>query len=257
MSVSGSPLFPALSLVSVLVAGSALYFVQQQQPEPVPVQTQASFDPSGLEESISALRQEVMSLQSKLDSMDIAAAEKSDAMVETEGEENRVQLRAIEAERITAAVEAVMEERGVELANQAQRRAKIEDRRTGMSRWIGNARTKLPNLYDQIAEKMELDPETEMAVEEILETGFERMTILSEELLNGDFPEEEEAQMVAEIQGEIRQEVGTLIGELDEVLNPAQMVQLGQIYGEEVDPRIGQGIVNNGNEGDSEEETQN
>ncbi|RUA07988.1 MAG: hypothetical protein DSY81_10890 [Bacillota bacterium] len=257
MSVSGSPLFPALSLVSVLVAGSALYFVQQQQPEPVPVQTQASFDPSRLEESISALRQEVMSLQSKLDSMDIAAAEKSDAMVETEGEENRVQLRAIEAERITAAVEAVMEERGVELANQAQRRAKIEDRRTGMSRWIGNARTKLPNLYDQIAEKMELDPETEMAVEEILETGFERMTILSEELLNGDFPEEEEAQMVAEIQGEIRQEVGTLIGELDEVLNPAQMVQLGQIYGEEVDPRIGQGIVNNGNEGDSEEETQN
>jgi hypothetical protein len=126
-----------------------------------------------------------------------------------------------------------------------------------MSRWVGNARSKLPNLYEQIAEKMELDPETEMAVEEILETGFETMTILSEELLNGDFPEEEEAQMVAEIQGEIRQEVGTMITELDEVLNPAQMVQLGQIYGEEVDPRIGQGIVNNGNAGDSEEETQN
>lgn len=257
MSVSSSPLFPALSLVSVLVAGSAVYFVQQQQPEPVPDQTQASFDPSRLEESISALRQEVMGLQSKLDSMEITAAEKSEAVVEPEGEENRVQLRAIEAERITAAVEAVMEERGVELANQAQRRAKIEDRRTGMSRWVGNARSKLPNLYDQIAEKMELDPETEMAVEEILETGFETMTILSEELLNGDFPEEEEAQMVAEIQGEIRQEVGTMITELDEVLNPAQMVQLGQIYGEEVDPRIGQGIVNNGNEGDSEEETQN
>ncbi len=249
MSVSSSPLFPALSLVSVLVAGSAVYFVQQQ-PEPIPVQTQASFDPSVLEETISALRQEVMSLQSKLDSMDIATAEKSDAVVETEGEEKRVQLRAIEAERITAAVEAVMEERGVELANQAQRRAKREDRRTGMPRWVGNARSKLPNLYDQIAEKMELDPETEMAVEEILETGFETMTILSEELLNGDFPEDEEAQMVAEIQGEIRQEVGTMIGELDEVLNPAQMIQLGQIYGEEVDPRIGQGIVNNGNQGD-------
>jgi hypothetical protein len=239
------------------VAGSAVYFVQQQQPEPVPDQTQASFDPSVLEETISALRQEVMGLQTKLDSMEKTAAGKSGAVTEPEGEENRVQLRAIEAERITAAVEAVMEERGVELANQAQRRAKIEDRRTGMSRWVGNARSKLPNLYDQIAEKMGLDPETEMAVEEILETGFDTMTILSEELLNGDFPEEEEAQMVAEIQGEIRQEVGTIISELDEVLNPAQMVQLGQIYGEEVDPRIGQGIVNNGNEGDSEEETQN
>ena len=257
MSVSSSPFFPALSLVSVLVAGSAVYFVQQQQPEPVPVQTQDSFDPSRLEESISALRQEVMGLQSKLDSMDIAAAEKSDAVVETEGEENRVQLRAIEAERITAAVEAVMEERGVELAQDAQRRAKREEVGGRMTNWVGNARSKLPNLYDQIAEKMELDPETEMAVEEILETGFETMTILSEELLNGDFPEEEEAQMIAEIQGEIRQEVGTMISELDEVLNPAQMVQLGQIYGEEVDPRIGQGIVNNGNEGDSEEETQN
>jgi hypothetical protein len=256
MSVSSSPLFPALSLVSVLVAGSALYFVQQQ-PEPVPVQTQASFDPSVLEETISALRQEVMGLQSKLDSMEITAAEKSDAVVETEGEEKRGQLRAVEAERITAAVEAVMEERGVELAQQAQRRAKRDEVGGRMSNWIGNARTKLPNLYDKITEKMELDPQTEMAVVEILETGFETMTILSDELLNGDFPEEEEAQMIAEIQGEIRQEVGTMIGELDEVLNPAQMVQLGQIYAEEVDPRVGQGIVNNGNAGDSEEETQN
>jgi len=257
MSVSSSPLFPALSLVSVLVAGSAVYFVQQQQPEPVPVQTQASFDPSVLEESISALRQEVMSLQSKLDSMGKTVSEQPDPATEPEGEEKRVQLRAVEAERITAAVEAVMEERGVELAQQAQRRAKRDEVGGRMSNWIGNARTKLPNLYDKITEKMELDPQTEMAVEEILETSFETMTILSDELLNGDFPEEEEAQMVAEIQGEIRQEVGTLIGELDEVLNPAQMVQLGQIYGEEVDPRIGQGIVNNGNEGDSEEETQN
>ena len=56
MSVSSSPMFPALSVVSLLLAGSALYFAQQQ-PEPVPVQTPASFDSSGLEESISALRQ--------------------------------------------------------------------------------------------------------------------------------------------------------------------------------------------------------
>ena len=253
MSVSSSPLFPALSFVAVVLSGSAIYFTQQQ-PKPVPVQTQASFDPSGLQESISALRQEVMGLQTKLDSMDKAAAEKSDAVVETEDEAKRVQLRAIEADRITAAVEAVMDERGQELADQAQRRAKSQDRRTGMSKWVGNARSKLPNLYDKITEKMELDPETEMAVEEILETGFETMTILSEELLNGDFPEGEEAEMVAEIQGEIRQEVGTMIDELDEVLNPAEMIQLGQIYGQEVDPRIGQGIVNNGNQGDSENE---
>jgi hypothetical protein len=80
------------------------------------------------------------------------------------------------------------------------------------------------------------------------------MTILSNEILEGDFPEGEELEMISEIQGELREEVGALIGELDEVLNPAQMVQLGQIYIEEVDPRVGQGIVNNGNQGDVEGE---
>ncbi len=252
MSFSSSPLFPALSLVSVLAAGSALYFVQKQ-PEPVPVQTQASFDPSALEETISALRQEVMSLQSKLDSMGKTVSEQPEASTEPEGEEKRVQLRAVEAERITAAVEAVMEERGVELAQQAQRRAKRDEVGGRMTKWVGTARSKLPKLYDQITDKMELDPETEMKVEEILETSFEIMTILSNEILTGDFPEEEETEMIAEIQGEIRAEVGTMIGELDVVLNPAQMVQLGQIYLEEVDPRVGQGIINNGNDGDDGE----
>lgn len=253
MSASSSPLFPALSFVAVVLAGSAIYFVQQQ-PDPVPVQTQADFDPSALEESISALRQEMRGLQSKLDAMEKTVSAKPDTATEAESGEKRIQLQAMEAERITAAVEAVMEERGIELAQQAQRRAKREEARTRMPNWVRNARAKLPNLYDKITEKMELDPETEMAVEEILETGFETMTILSEELANGDFPEGEEDQMFAEIQGEIREEVGTMIGELDEVLNPAQMVQLGQIYGEEVDPRVGQGIVNNGNQGDSENE---
>ena len=259
MSVSSSPLFPALSLVSALVAGAALYSVQQQQtePQPVPVETEASFDPSGLEESVSALRREVLELQSKLVLMAKTVSEKPGVSTEPESEEKRVQLHALEAERITTAVEAAMEERGVELAKKAQRRANRVETGTRMSDWIGKARNKLPNLYNQITDKMELDPQTEMAVEEILETSFEVMTILSDEILNGDFPEEEEAQMIGEIQTEIKQEVGSLIGELDEVLNPAQMVQLGQIYAEEVDPRIGQGIVNNGNEGDSEEETQN
>ena len=256
MSISASsPLFPALSMLAVVLAGSAIY-VAQQDTEPVPTQTQAAFDASVLEQSISSLRDEMASLQTRLESMEEAALEKSAAIgtTEVEAEAKRVQLRALEAERIAAAVEAVIDERGVELAKEAQRRAKREQGRTGMSRWVDNSRDKLPNLYDRIAEKMNLDHQTEIAVEEILETGYETMTILSEELLNGDFPEGEEAEMVAEIQGEIRQEVGTMIGELDEVLNPAEMIQLGQIYGQEVDPRIGQGIVNNGNQGDGENE---
>lgn len=252
MPVSSSSLFPALSLLSILLAGSAIYLTQQQ-PEAIPVQTRDSFDPSGLEQSITALRQEVKGLQSKLDSMGKIASENPDAMTEPEKEQQRVQFRARETERITAAVESAMETRGVELAQIAQRRAKRDEVGGRMTKWIGTARSKLPKLYDQITDKMELDPDTEMEVEEILETSFEIMTILSNEILTGDFPAEEETEMIAEIQGEIRQEVGTMIGELDEVLNPAQMVQLGQIYAEEVDPRVGQGIVNNGNDGDDGE----
>jgi hypothetical protein len=252
MPVSSSSLFPALSLVSVLLAGSAVYLAQQQ-PEAIPVQTRAPFDPSGLERSISVLVQEMKGLQSKLDSMGKTVSEQPDSSTEPENEQERIQFRARETERITAAVEAMMETRGVELAQNAQRRAKRDEVGGRMTKWVGTARSKLPKLYDQITDKMELDPETEMEVEEILETSFEIMTILSNEILTGDFPEEEETEMIAEIQGEIRAEVGTMIEELDVVLNPAQMVQLGQIYLEEVDPRVGQGIINNGNDGDDGE----
>ena len=40
MAVSSSPLFPALSFVAVVLAGSAIYFTQQQpKPVPVPIET--------------------------------------------------------------------------------------------------------------------------------------------------------------------------------------------------------------------------
>lgn len=249
MSASSSPLFPALSFVAVILAGSALYFAQQQ-PESTPVQTQASFDPSVLEESITALRQEMMGLQTKLDSLDKPTTEKPAPLTEEEQEEKRIQLRAIETERINAAVEAVMEKRGIELAQEAQRQAKREETRTRMPRWVGNAREKLPNLYEKIAEKMDLDPQTEMAVEEILESSFFVMTELTAELEEGDLTDEE----ALAVQTEIRQEAGSIVGQLDEVLDPEEMVQLGQLYSAEVDPRLGQGMINNGNQGNSDDE---
>ncbi len=248
MADSSSPLFPALSFVAVILAGSALYF-SQQQPAPVPVQTQAAFDPSGLEETIGALRQEVASLQTKLDSLEYTATEKTDASIEPENETDKVQLRALEAERINAAVEAVLEERGPELAKQAQRRAK----RTSMSKRVNNDRQKLPNLYDQITDTMNLDPRTGIEVEEILETGFETLTIIATELVEGDLNDEE----VQALQIEAKQEWGNIIGQLDEVLEPQEMIQLGQIYSEEVDPRVGGAITNTGNEGAAEAEGEN
>ena len=249
MSVSSSPLFPALSFVAVILAGAAFYFAQQQ-PEPVPVQTQTSFDSSALEKSIFALRQEMAGLQTKLDAMETATTAKPDAVTEPETEAKRVQLRALEAERIAAAVEAVIDERGAELAQEAQRRAKREEGRTGMSRWVDNSRDKLPNLYDRIAEKMDLDPQTELAVEEILETGFETLTMITNELVEGDLDDDE----ILALQIEAKDEFGNIIEQLDEVLDPQQMIHLGQIYSAEVDPKVGGAITNTGNQGDSANE---
>ena len=252
MSISASsPLFPALSMLAVVLAGSAIY-VAQQDTKPVPTQTQAAFDTSVLEQSISNLRGEVVSLQTRLESMEEAALEKSAAIgtTEVEAEAKRVQLRALEAERIAAAVEAVIDERGVELAKEAQRRAKREQGRTGMSRWVNNSRDKLPNLYDRIAEKMDLDHQTEIAVEEILETGFETLSMITTELVEGDLDDDE----IIALQIEAKEEFGNIIGQLDEVLDPQQMIHLGQIYSAEVDPKVGGAITNNGNQGDSEDE---
>lgn len=252
MSASGSPLYPALSFVAVILAGSAIY-IAQQQPVPAPVQTQAAFDPTALEESMSALHQEVMQLQTKIDALDQVVTEKPDTNSEPENEEARIQLRAMEAERITAAVEAVMEERGVDLAQQAQRRAKREAGRTTMSKWVGTSRGKLPNLYDQIAARMELDPRTEMDVEEILETGFETLTIITDELVEGDHDDEE----ILALQIEAKEEFGNIIEQLDEILDPQQMINLGQIYSQEVDPKVGGAITNAGNQSEGEAEGEN
>ena len=252
MSISASsPLFPALSMLAVVLAGSAIY-VAQQDTKPVPTRTQAAFDTSVLEQSISNLRGEVVSLQTRLESMEEAALKESAALgtTEIEAEAERVQLRALEAERIAAAVEAVIDERGVDLAKEAQRRAKREEGRTGMSRWVDSSRDKLPNLYDRIAEKMDLDHQTEIAVEVILETGFETLSMITTELVEGDLDDDE----ILALQIEAKDEFGNIIGQLDEVLDPQQMIHLGQIYSAEVDPKVGGAITNNGNQGDSEDE---
>ena len=122
-----------------------------------------------------------------------------------------------------------------------------------MSRWVDNSRDKLPNLYDRIAEKMDLDPQTELAVEEILETGFETLSMITTELVEGDLDDGE----ILALQIEAKDEFGNIIGQLDEVLDPQQMIHLGQIYSAEVDPKVGGAITNNGNEGDSEDEGSN
>ena len=252
MSSSTSGIFQATSILAVILSGIAIYSTQQSPAKTNPVPTTesnstAQISTAQLEESITSLRRELITLQFRLDAMEQTGVEDSAARetTEIEAEAKRVQLQEVEAERITAAVEAVIDERGVELAKEAQRRAKREQGRTGMSRWVDNSRNKLPNLYDQIAEKMELDPRTELAVEEILETGFETLSMITTELVEGDLDDDE----ILALQIEAKDEFGNIIGQLDEVLDPQQMIHLGQIYSAEVDPKVGGAITNTGNQG--------
>ena len=84
-----------------------------------------------------------------------------------------------------------------------------------------------------------------MAVEEILETGFETMSMIATEMAEGDLNDEE----VLALQVETKDEVGNIIQQLDEVLEPQEMVLLGQIYSVEIDPKVGGAITNSGNQG--------
>ena len=245
MSSSTSAIFQASSILAVILSATAIYFTQQTpaRTDPVPTTTESN-SAAQLEEAISSLRGELITLQFRLDALELASIEESAALgtTEIEAEAKRVQLRALEAERITAAVEAVIDERGVELAKEAQRRAKKEEGRTNMSRWVDKSRDKLPNLYDRIGDQMSLDPQTKIAVEEILETGFETLTMITTELVEGDLDDDE----ILALQIEAKDEFGNIIRQLDEVLEPSEMIWLGALYSAEVDPKLGGAIENAG-----------
>ena len=74
--------------------------------------------------------------------------------------------------------------------------------------------------------------------------------MITTELVEGDLDDDE----ILALQIEAKDEFGNIIGQLDEVLDPQQMIQLGQIYSAEVDPKVGGAITDNGNQGDSEDE---
>lgn len=258
MSTSATSFFHATSLLAVLLSATAIYFTQQTPVRMDPVATTTESNSAAqLEEAISSLRGELITLQFRLDAMELASVE------EPATPEDAVARIASGGElegRIIDAVDRVMEEKGLEYAraaqeraDQQQQRAKLNKSRDGFVSWVDNGRAKLPNLYHRLDE-LDLAPQTAIEVEEILENGFQTMAFLTEQLYTDPPPEQADAMA---IMGEVKEEAGSIIQDLDEILTPEEMIALGQVYSEEVDPRLGQGFINNGNEGDDEDETQN
>ncbi len=258
MSTSATSFFHASSLLAVILSATAIYFTQQTpaRTDPVPTTTESN-STAQLEEAISSLRGELITLQFRLDALELTSI---DAPATAEDKAVEIATRGDLDGRIIDAVDRVMEEKGLEYARAAQERAdqqqqrdKLNSSRDGFVSWVDNGRAKLPNLYHRLDE-LDLAPQTAIEVEEILENGFQTMAFLTEQLYTDPPPEQADAMA---IMGEVKEEAGSIIQDLDEILTPEEMIALGQVYSEEVDPRLGQGFINNGNEGDDEDETQN
>ncbi|MDE0961411.1 MAG: hypothetical protein OSB09_11600 [Planctomycetota bacterium] len=258
-SSSSSSFFQAISILAVILSGIAIYFSQLKPTELIPVQTGIrSSNSEPLEQSIAALRGELISMQLRLDSLELAALDKSKPGQSPDAE---VAGQQDLDSRIVVALDRVMESKGLEYAEVAQQEAeaqrqqkKLQQSRDGFAKWVDHGRAKLPNLYNRIRDDLDLAPQTAFEVEEILENGYQTMAFLTEQLYTDPPPEGLDATA---IMGEVKQEAGSIIQDLGQILTPGEMIALGQVYSEEVDPRLGQGIISNGKEGDHEEETQN
>lgn len=252
MSVASSTLFQSLSLLAVILSGTALFISQQQEaPQQIASTPVVTVDNAAIEESVEQLRSDLLVLQGRLDLLEQPPEEKQENTDEESATSHQIEASsaaALEA-RVVKAVDEVMERRGVEYAKRAQRAAKAEGARDGMSRWVRNAREKLPNLHDRITAEMNLDYRREQAVQDLIDSSLETMSFLTDQL-HADPPLDEFEQQA--LMGEVKQEVGTLVEGLDEILEDSELIELGVLYSEEVDPRVGGVIINEGKEGEEE-----
>ena len=262
MSIQATSLFRSSSLLAVLLSVIAIYIASQSPTEgnPPPITVQSNHVDQ-LEKTIANLRDELITLQFRLDGLEELELARGQESTPPEAEVVESSADGELDGRIIAAVDRVMVAKGLEFAKVARQEAeeqqqqkKLNQTRDGFSSWVDNGRAKLPNLYNRIRDELELAPQTALEVEEILENGFQTMSFLTEQLYTDPPPEQAEALA---IMGEVKGEAGSIIEELDEILTPEEMIALGQVYSEEVDPRLGQGFITNGNQGDDEDETQN
>jgi len=66
--------------------------------------------------------------------------------------------------------------------------------------------------------------------------------MITTELVEGDLDDDE----ILALQIEAKDEFGNIIRQLDEVLEPSEMIWLGTLYSAEVDPKLGGAIENAG-----------
>ncbi|MEM7166479.1 MAG: hypothetical protein AAF581_13520 [Planctomycetota bacterium] len=247
MSPSSTIAVLAISCLALAGAGAAV-FMSQQQPRTTTTTTIEQVDTTDLEQQIAQLRAEVTTLRARLDAVEAKPALSPTISASSTGTDVEYSAEAPEEDRIALAVEAVLEEKGVEYVKQAQRIAKRDGARDGMTKWVNSRRERLPALYERISQKMRLDPRRGRQVEDIIHTTFESMNELTEQL-HAEPPLSDEDQYA--IMGEIKTSVGTMVGQLDEVLEDEELIQLGELTIESELPRVGYAIIEEGKDDDT------
>ena len=250
-----TPAFKALVLVALLLSGVSLV-ISNNAPvqEPVrPLQEKTPADTDVMEETLNQLKSELITISTRLDALELSVAKK-DVLPGKKGQGGSKDAMVGEAAitaKVEEAVEKALGQQGAELVKKAQLQAKREGNRAGFDKFVSNYGEGLPQIYQSITDKMNLDRNRQQQLEETLEAGWARMDELTGQLFNDDLaPEEERALM-----GEIKSVGGETIQELGTFLNPAEMMQLGEIMmATEGTERMGMGVAGAAKESAAEEE---
>lgn len=248
MNASKTSLFHAISILALILSSIAIWL--QQQPTP---SSTSNFDSNSsstpeLKETISQLRVEVGRLQAQLQQIKSAqsATENSKVLTATSlGDDvadptgmNTESGKAINAlldqslssdERLLAAVEAVMEERGVEYTRAAIRRSEIEESRDKTTEFVDGSLERVPRIIDQVAQEMNLGAARQIQLEDVLLTYSDTAAIITDELYRDPPPSHDETEQIV---AEYWQVFGQLGGQLQEVLDEEELEQFGKIVGE-------------------------
>ena len=241
MRDSKNSLLHSISLLAVILSVTAIVLQQQATPAlpAMDKQTVVGADTTALEEGFSLLRDDVLRLQARLEAIETSTSQKPKPATEILDEANidSVSSKSVSAllgqdlstdERMLAAVEAVMEERGVEYTRAALRRSEIEQSLDKTTEFVDGSLERVPRIIDQVAREMNLGAARQLQLQDVLLTYSDTAAQLTDELYSDPSPGYDETEQII---AEYWQVFGRLGGQLQEVLNEEELKQFGQIVG--------------------------
>ncbi|MEM7260996.1 MAG: hypothetical protein AAF488_03335 [Planctomycetota bacterium] len=239
----------ALSVVALVLSGLAFHASQEPTPrldrsEPVSVDRTQEIE--SLEESVRALGTRVALLEVQLADRSaetsLAAADESDS--DDWGGDRPAPAEEFE-ERVAAAVDEVMEAKAEDFV----RRARQKDARRGMTKWATSQQQRLPVLRDLISSRLNVDRPRRQQVTEVVDATIANIGTIVE-LLNADPPPNEEDGYT--LMGEMKESVGGMVSELDEILSDEELVELGELSMEAELHGIGKAMIAEGSPSEAE-----